>query len=80
MSTRAEIECYLAEGAGLIRQAEECASRLAKVGACEGQRLMAAQIIKAMQRLMWSMEQHRTSLERVPISWKHKRHLRSRQP
>ncbi|GEP06944.1 hypothetical protein [Methylobacterium oxalidis] len=55
MSTRAEIDAYLVEGARLIRWAEECASRMNEAGACEGHRLMAATTLKAMLHIQFRM-------------------------
>ncbi|MER2265580.1 hypothetical protein [Methylobacterium oxalidis] len=69
MSTRAEIDAYLAEGASLIQQAEECASRLHRAGACEGHRLMAATTLMAMQRIQFRMTVYRDRLaaEMAPL-------------
>ncbi|AWN39828.1 hypothetical protein [Methylobacterium durans] len=62
MSTRAEIDAYLAEGADLLRQAEECTSRLHKAGASEGHRLMAATTLMAMERIQFRMTAYRDRL------------------
>ncbi|AWN40291.1 hypothetical protein [Methylobacterium durans] len=60
MSTRAEIDAYLAEGASLIRQ--ECVSRLHKAGACEGHRLMATTTLMAMERIQFRLTAYRDRL------------------
>lgn len=54
-----EVDAYLAEGAHLIRQAEECAGRLHQNGACEGHRRMAAATQVAMHRIYLLIQAHR---------------------
>ena len=59
MPDLAALDAYLAEGASLIRTAEECASRLHQDGACEGHRLMAAATQVAMHRIYLLIKAHR---------------------
>ncbi|WP_336491256.1 cache domain-containing protein [Methylobacterium nigriterrae] len=59
MPDLSELDAYLAEGARLIRRAEECTSRLHQDGACEGHRLMAEATHVAMQRVYRLIEARR---------------------
>jgi len=58
----AEMDLYLGEGACLIHAAEERLHWLDQAGACEGQRLKAAQILEAMRRILHLLQEQRAGL------------------
>ena len=60
----AELDSYLDEGVCLISQAEERLLQLERDGACQGQLLMGAQILKAMRRNLRLIQERRNSLEK----------------
>lgn len=62
----ADLDLYLDEGDRLIRQAETVRGAMEQAGAPEGHRLLAAQILLAMDRLQHGMRRHRAALAPDP--------------
>ncbi|WP_336491665.1 hypothetical protein [Methylobacterium nigriterrae] len=58
----AEMDLYLKEGAWLIHTAEECLKQLDEAGACQGQRLRSAQILKVMRCILLLLQEQRAGL------------------
>ncbi len=61
----AELDLYLAEGDRLIRQAEILRGAMERAGAPEGHRLLATQVVLALDRLQLGMRRQRAALETV---------------
>ncbi|GJD57930.1 hypothetical protein MTDSW087_01980 [Methylobacterium dankookense] len=58
-----ELDLYLAEGDRLIRQAEMLRGAMERAEAPEGHRLLATQVLLALDRLQLGMRRHRAALE-----------------
>lgn len=64
----AQIDAYLAEAETLLERARECEDSLRSFGVCEGHQLMAAQVVRAMQRLQITIQGSRHVLAVAPSS------------
>ena len=65
--TLAEVDSYLEEGMRLIFQAEEGLLQSKHDGACQGNLLIGAQILKAMRRTLRLIQERRNSLEKETV-------------